>query len=268
MKKFIKNWLRPRGALLYKYFPLRGGSQDDLSNVRRVIEESELYFSRLADFNDPFDCCPIYDAPSNDFQYWFAQLSKSGNYAINDLEKIKNNWQERKTTPNQLVENQRSKMQKAISEELGICCFSEKPDNLLMWAHYASFHTGICFEFRNTPNTSFFGEALQVFYKHGRPRVNIFKRRKDAIDDVFLTKSSDWKYESEYRIIGPARKPATAYNFPRECLIGIILGAKIKQENENILIGILRNRNNNPILTKRAKLDDIAYKINIDSFDI
>lgn len=267
MKEFIKNWLKPRGTILYKYFPLKENNQDDLLRVRNVVEKNELYFSRLADFNDPFDCCPIYDAPPKDFQYWHAQLSKSGNYAVKDLEEVKNNWLENRITSDKLVESEKSKMQKAINEELGICCFSEKPDSLLMWAHYASFHTGVCFEFARTPNTPFFGEALQVFYKPNRPKVNLFKRKKDAINDAFLTKSSDWKYESEYRIIGPNRQPGTAYGFPGECLVGVILGAKMKQENENILKRILRNRNNNPISIKRAQLDDIAYKINIESSD-
>lgn len=264
MKKLIKNWLKPRASLLYKYFSLRENNGDDLLHVRSVIEENTLYFSRLADFNDPFDCYPIYDAPSKDFQCWHNRLSKSGNYAINDLGKARNNWQEKRITSNHLIENEKSKMQKAINEELGICCFSEKPDSLLMWAHYASFHTGVCFEFTRTSNASFFGEAFQVFYKPNRPKVNLFKLGKDVINDVFLTKSSNWKYESEYRIIGPTRKPGVAHKFPRECLNGIILGARIKQGNENILKEILRKMNTNSISIKRAQLDNNAYKINIE----
>ncbi len=251
MGKYIKKWLKPRDTLLYKYFPLRENNSDDLLHVRSVIEENTLYFSRLADFNDPFDCYPIYDAPSKDFQYWYNRLSESGNYAIKDLEKARNNWQEKRITSTHLIDNEKEKMQKAINEELGICCFSENPNSLLMWAHYASFHTGVCFEFKRTPNTSFFEEAFQVLYKSNRQKVNIFKQGKDVINDVFLTKSSDWKYESEYRMIGPTRKPGAAYKFPRECLNGVILGARIKQGNENTLKEILRNRNKNSISIKR-----------------
>ena len=252
-------------TFLYKYFPLRKDNKDDLLHVRSVLEENILYFSSLEDFNDPFDCCPVYDAPLENFQYWIEQLSENNKYKKTELEKVKNNWQEGRITQSQLIENIKFKIQKAINEELGICCFSEKPDSLLMWGHYASLHTGVCFEFKRTPNMPFFGEALQVRYESDcRPKVNIFKRSQDIATDTFLTKSSSWKYESEYRIIGPNRKPGETHKFPKECLIGIILGARIEQKNEIIVKEIIKD--NHAILIKKAKLDDSLYKINIKEY--
>ena len=250
-------------TFLYKYFPLR--NEDDLSRVKSVLEENVLYFSRLKDFNDPFDCCPIYVAPPDDFKYWLGQLSRSSKHTTAELEKVKNNWQKGKTTENQLITNAELKIQLAINEELGICCFSGRPDSLLMWAHYASLHTGVCFEFKRNSDTPFFGEALQVHYKPDRPKVNIFKRSQDVADDAFLTKSSVWEYESEYRIIGPNRKPGKVHKFPKECLTGIILGAKIDEKNKIILTDIAKG--NNSIAIKKAKLDDVLYKINIEAFE-
>ena len=31
--------------------------------------------------------------------------------------------------------------------ERGVCCFSEKKDDILMWSHYADGHKGFCLEF-------------------------------------------------------------------------------------------------------------------------
>ncbi len=261
---FSKKMNNKDATFLYKYFPLRKDNKDDLSHVKSVLEENALYFSRLKDFNDPFDCLPIYCAPSEDFQCWFEQLSKSGKYKRADLEIANSNWKKGEATSSQLVETMRSKMQMAISEELGICCFSGKQDNLLMWAHYASFHTGICFEFRRTPNEPFFGKALPIYYKPERPKINIFRRNQGVANDVFLTKSSDWEYESEYRIIGPDHKPGLAHKFSKECLIGIIFGARIERESEVILKESIKNSHS--ISIKKAKLDNSLYKINIENY--
>lgn len=249
-------------TFLYKYFPLKKDRKEDLTHVKSVLEENVLYFSCLKDFNDPFDCCPIYVAPPEDFRCWIKRVSRSNKHAKADLEKVKNNWEKRKTTSKQLTGDMKSKMQRHINEETGICCFSGKSNNLLMWAHYASSHTGVCFEFKSTSNTPFFGEALQVRYMSDRPKVNVFKKSQDRIDNNFLTKSSDWKYESEYRVISPKRRPRKAYAFPGKCLIGIILGARIEQKDEIILKEIISN--NHFISIKKAKLDTTMYKIIIE----
>lgn len=132
---------------LYKYFPLQEDNQDHLSRVISVLEKNELYFSRLKDFNDPYDCRPIWVAPPDDFPNWLHYLTKNTNHTTTQLMEVRNAWQEKKNFPDGFVREIESKMELHINEELGICCFSKKPDNLLMWAHYASLHTGVCFEF-------------------------------------------------------------------------------------------------------------------------
>ncbi len=248
-------------TLLYKYFPLRKGNKDDLYHIMGVLEDNSLYFSRLSDFNDPFDCYPIYQAPDEDFLFWKQRISEK--YTKGELEIIENNWN-RNIGPKELIEQMRKKVPQHISDELGICCFSAKSDNLLMWAHYASYHTGVCFEFQGAHSRSFFREALPVDYKPARPVVNIFKWTTGVSVDMFLTKSLDWEYEAEYRIIGPNREPGRTHKFPKECLTGIILGARIEQENEVVLTKLINK--NNSILLKKANLDDNEYKINIEPF--
>ncbi len=38
-------------------------------------------------------------------------------------------------------------MMNAINDTIGILCFTEKNDNLLMWSHYANSHKGFVLEF-------------------------------------------------------------------------------------------------------------------------
>jgi hypothetical protein len=68
-----------------------------------------------------------------------------------------------------------------------------------MWSHYTDKHRGICLEF-GTDN-SLFAEAMEVIYRSNYPRWVPHNREEYAFE-MFLTKSDDWEYEQEYRIIG------------------------------------------------------------------
>jgi hypothetical protein len=96
-----------------------------------------------------------------------------------------------------------SQGQKAITtrtllrNKLGIFCLTERPDDHLMWVHYARNHTGFALGF--DANAPFFreeGRTLdKVKYREG-PKVF------DAADvGVCFYKSIEWKYEREWRCV-------------------------------------------------------------------
>jgi len=62
------------------------------------------------------------------------------------------------------LEGMRKDVQKEI-DNAGITCFSKVRDDILMWAHYADKHKGLCFEFDGSDNCIFFGEAQPVKYE-------------------------------------------------------------------------------------------------------
>ncbi len=82
-----------------------------------------------------------------------------------------------------------------LRNRLGILCLTERPDDHLMWVHYARNHTGFVVGFN--PHEDFFrtdGRALRkVVYEDG-PRVF-----PSADLDVCFYKSDEWKYEQEWR---------------------------------------------------------------------
>jgi hypothetical protein len=61
----------------------------------------------------------------------------------------------------QAYEIAHSRFLKRLHEEVGVLCFSEKYDNILMWSHYAKSHTGLCVEFSRSQYLRF---ALKVQY--------------------------------------------------------------------------------------------------------
>lgn len=94
---------------------------------------------------------------------------------------------------------------------LRIACFSENNNSTLMWSHYSENHTGICIEY------NFFNKTRE-FQKHIFPvnyienPVDTSKLKQVSLDECkykheidilisALTKSKDWEYEHEWRII-------------------------------------------------------------------
>ena len=92
-----------------------------------------------------------------------------------------------------------------LRKKLGICCFTEIRDNILMWAHYAKQHTGFCLEF--DVNNEFFRpltRAIKVKYDGFRPEINVLQLGsypEGKLGEALLIKADDWDYEKEWRIV-------------------------------------------------------------------
>ena len=72
-----------------------------------------------------------------------------------------------------------------------------------MWAHYGDKHRGICLEFDVwQPNLS---SAIRVQYRETYPTFPL----DDGTDiSPFYTKSAEWAYEEEYRLIAQEKEHA------------------------------------------------------------
>lgn len=111
---------------------------------------------------------------------------------------------------------------------LGVISFSEKYDNNVMWSHYANEHYGFVIEFSISNEDSFFDNIFsespfgntfisptRVVYNNkpldfslienmGKQYIDILKREypfKRFSSAILLSKSMDWSYEQELRII-------------------------------------------------------------------
>ena len=113
-------------------------------------------------------------------------------------------------------------------EQLGdlafLKCFTEKPDNLLMWAHYADKYAGMCVAYDFTQaNELLLRHLFPVVYQKERISRQLLKYSSDDLADLkqalrsstaiteenmlpnvmsaFLVKSEDWQYECEWRLL-------------------------------------------------------------------
>lgn len=84
-----------------------------------------------------------------------------------------------------------------------MACFSASPDSPVMFAHYASGHTGLCLTYEVDPKDFF-----PVAYRDEIPTVGIFGHDpKEIVRARLCTKHSDWAYEREHRLVLYERDP-------------------------------------------------------------
>lgn len=94
--------------------------------------------------------------------------------------------------------------------DLGVLCLSSKFDSPLMWSHYADQHRGICIEFdvsklpAGTVRNVNYGESREVSASAVQNwlRDDSAMARQEIERACLLTKSREWGYESEYRLLG------------------------------------------------------------------
>ena len=235
-------------GVLYKY-----GKFDEYTE--KIFTNNEIYFSSPDEFNDPFDSKPhlTYDGTLKERKRYLCKLYQK-KYPTRSKEEILTDVEMEIITKRRdriVLEEALEKARELLRKELGICCFTEIRDNILMWAHYAKQHTGFCLEF--DVNNDFFRLltcAIKVEYDEILPVLNVLKidtYPKGELGGKLLTKACDWEYEQEWRIVDYKKGPGIQ-DFPEDALSGVILGCRISQENKENVFRWCRKRKHPPTL--------------------
>lgn len=224
--------------ILFKY---QAFTPDALSN----LASRQIWFSRPAKFNDPFDCGAIRveQGPISDSDYqrlYEACKNRIDNPASFDAQYIplaSNSPEFRIQIERGLgaaVENQKH----IALNENGVCCFSACNNEILMWSHYADGHKGFCLGFKTDSKP--FSDALPVNYQPDLPSVkpasDLFEKPEVVLQTMTLTKHLSWKYEEEWRLFH--MEADTAYGYSSGILESIYFGV-LMPERQQIVIGKL-----------------------------
>ncbi|MBD1363649.1 DUF2971 domain-containing protein [Mucilaginibacter sp. ZT4R22] len=217
---------------LYKYTSAENGIL--------LLENNKIHFNSPLKFNDPFDCHPLLIKISD--QYIYNTL-KQGEY--------KNVLNRKGFTTSPFYLNfvkdfgktQVQVINAKILPKVKISCFSERKNNLLMWAHYAKDHTGVCFEFDTKQMIRYLatlskvsndstGMFLRVLYNHKRTNYP-FESSNDPFPLIMWmkTKSIDWEYEREIRLVFTKREE-NLLAIPSELISKMYLGSEISNIHE------------------------------------
>lgn len=217
---------------IYKYFP------DDIDRFD-AIKENKMRYSAPINFNDVFDC-----DFSEDFESIFNSVLKQAPYGT-IIRKNSKKWIELRGTIKKALALFHQTMD-LCRETMGVTCFSESDDSLLMWAHYAHNHRGICVEYDlHSFNTQLKYSPIPVVYSEKKPylsSIDFSNPQKGALELFFTgltTKSVEWSYEKEWRIIRDEKACGNKWNketksalLPSTRPISIILGCASSREFE------------------------------------
>jgi hypothetical protein len=117
-----------------------------------------------------------------------------------------------------------------VSMNRSLTCFTANETNALMWAHYADAHRGICIGFR-TAACAALRSARPITYQRKLPNCRIGFEDREA-NKIFLTKSTDWEYEQEWRVLQSTESEAFPYiSLPRNSIATVIVGVRITEDD-------------------------------------
>jgi hypothetical protein len=193
---------------VYKFLKPEDGI-DDLKNRR-------LKVSTLDGLNDPFD---LFSVDTTDPNIAFAVTAMVAEFKRG-----------MKNVPE-------------LKHGMGLTSFSRNWDNLLLWSHYASGHTGLCLGFDISENSN---KWLDVQYQPNLQRIRGPQdlNRNFALK-MFTTKHESWSYEQEVRLFVGLEDPPDdnkRFWFPfgpnlqlREVIIGVQCRTDVADEVCKIL---------------------------------
>ncbi len=232
----------------------------------RTIENRKMWYSAPIHFNDVFDT----DFPVNRKAIVADMIDQlQGGKTIRPGSK---EWLDIQRLATQKI----SRFQKTIASsrsDIGVSCFCEENDSLLMWAHYANNNKGICVEYellRFNSELSF--TPVPVIYTDSRPclqSINLENPENDAVSfliDGLTTKATKWAYEKEWRIIRDSSACGAAWDDAKKGALlpsikpsSIILGCDASDDFADI---VKKYCEGNKVNLFQMEKDESEYKIN------
>ncbi len=187
-----------------------------------------------------------------------------------------------------------SSIRKSLDGIVGILCLTEKPDNLLMWAHYSNGHRGFVIEFdikhnyfdRRTKPEEVRRHLKKVFYSKQRPEMVVYDSGLSDSEnwDIWIkkflwNKGDSWEYEQEWRMIdtldacqkkiSKGGEDVYLFSLPLDCIKGVIFGYSMSEENKRGFINLLQSdKKYSHINIKQAIMDEKDFRINIKEEDL
>ncbi|MDR6536983.1 DUF2971 domain-containing protein [Variovorax soli] len=281
---------------IYKYLPIE--------IALLYFENWHLRLSRRFDLNDPFEIQVKTPTPPP----WTAP-QPSPKLPPDDL-----HWLPPAPPPQMVHEYQDFKVKEALWPMVGMVCFSRTRRHLLMWAHYTNSHKGVLLEFDDKhpcfsrkiadlgdPPASVHPEAVDGWrnavaekrfpdlwgrlddVQYSDERFTVYSDlEEDAVKRICLTKSLEWAYEQEVRLLWPvalADEPESSkrqfakawevrlFSVPPGALRSITLGALCHSESQLEIKRRLDKTDTGHVQILRAVPDKQEFRLNYESCD-
>lgn len=227
------------------------------------LSADKLFISDPANFNDPFDLKLTFEDDSSMGGFPMSALQSAFANAIDEWPHIADHWAYDADT----FETMKKwairglplvYVEQAIErrfQKFGVACFSTESNQPLMWSHYGNSHRGMCVQYFVQPMTL---AADRNFLQYpvnyttilpSIPLTEVLFSPRNVGQRILATKSIDWAYEKEWRLVHLSSKGAAV-----EMPAGIELGS--------IIIGLSASA------SERAQAFDKGIKPQIPVFQV
>lgn len=235
--------------IAYKYRSGRGAKDSEGKDVFErdiaLLSRDTIYVPTVEQLNDPAEA--LVDESIFDAQLRFFRKLGAG-------ESLK------------LVEKGFRDFYKSIRSS-GIYSLSKRIDNELMWAYYASGHTGyaIIFDTEVLARSFEHGQCggmyeLEMNYSGKLPRFDITKiDRNDTVKALSCfvgTKSKAWEHEDEHRLVFDKGGKELKINY--RAIKGFVFGCRMSEENIDYVMKTFTGRD---FEYYQMELKDDSYKL-------
>jgi hypothetical protein len=275
---------------LYKYMPPHLWES--------VLGDRLVRFTQPDDLNDPFEMKPFYKSFLA-AQEIFSELSPSEYDKA--LLKIQSEWLDQikalvpvSSIPNLdeawalIVERVPAVLDPClpsvtdvfstmINRHIGVLCLTERPDDPVMWSHYAQSHRGFVIQLDS--EHAFFNQRRSDADEFGYLRKVRYDERPSTVltnvdsADVFCVKGKDWEYEKEWRMLRPLRDcdkmipkdglPICLFTIPADCITGVICGNKMDDQTRGAIVALLSRGDYGHVRTYHVELGQRVYGLTI-----
>ncbi|QPG61185.1 DUF2971 domain-containing protein [Pseudomonas sp. BIGb0427] len=232
------------------------------SDRKGFLDNGLIRFTQPLALNDPYECLAAFPdiSPEAQFEKVLEGALKTVGYSESDPQDVRAAKAEviklaiqrlhaiSKAKPNFLRDMADVVNGAKVNKSLGILSVSRRWDSALMWSHYTNTYKGFCVGFNR--NHAFFqevedqGEMKQsglLSVKYERKRTVVPQRREEAEGlDIFLTKSLDWAYEEEDRLLSLLKRadktidgkpyPVHLFKVPQDAITELIMGHNAPEE--------------------------------------
>lgn len=212
----IATYYRP--SKLYKYIGFSS------KYWRGNMFSGEIAFNFPSNFNDPLD------------SRWFLDYRR---VLIERFRDIGEEWSEEKFGPISVELYEEDLIY--LRDMFSVSCFSSTPYSNLMWGHYADKHEGFCIEYDVSHLPREMQLILPVVYVDKPYDASKILDMRGITDHYAklcpsLFKSTDWKYEQEWRSFIPGSKDGGIRVLSAESAIsGVYFGLKCYGSERNEL---------------------------------
>jgi len=232
------------------------------------LARNQIWYSKPNGLNDPFDSSTPINWVSNEIEKMNVisvtglEKDKSGKYKGTPRPVNKGLVTQNEEQKRTMELTARALIQLSIDEysQWGVACFTTELKNILMWSHYTNGHRGFCLEF-NTKHLPHREKLKKVVYNKSYPTLSPSRMFQSSKIPLY-TKSSDWKYEKEWRII--IQEGNSTVEYDPVALRAVYFGCSAQREDMVKAMEILKGTSTQFYKMQRSrtefKLEAVLYR--------